>query len=77
MRKKWGNHGFTRGPHEQVLHNARQTEFTQSVSRGTSLREDQIGIASTELLQSLALNPNIDAAFLALVNTQLANKGGV
>ena len=75
-RKSWGHHGFIHGPHSEQLHADRLAEFAQSVSRGTSLREDQIGIASTELLQSLTLNPNVSAAFLALVQTQLTNSGG-
>ena len=75
-RKSWGHHGFIHGPHSEQLHADRLSEFTQSVSRGTSLREDQIGIASTELLKTLTLNPNVSVAFLALVQTHLTNSGG-
>jgi hypothetical protein len=74
-RKQWHGQGFTHGADSAQMHSDRMAEFAVAVTNGTSLREDQIGIASVSVLQSAMASASITPAFKALVQTQLTNMG--
>lgn len=52
-------------------------EIAQAQSRGTSLREDQISLASAGVLQSVVGRRGVDTAFAALVTAHLHAIGAV
>lgn len=74
-RKSWGHRGFVHDAGSQALHARRLQEHQDALVNGTSLREDQIGVAPLGVLQSALLGPNITPAFKALVQTQITNMG--
>ncbi len=63
------------GQSRQSIQTEVEVEQSQALLRGTSLREDQIGVAHVDVITSLANRMGIAFSFASLLKAELVNRG--
>lgn len=73
FRQQYGDFGF--GPPAEDLRKQAHQERVDAAVRGTSLREDQLGLTPEDVLKGVATRGHLSPDFAKVVHAHLASRG--